>query len=123
MSLKASVESLYLEIWTCRNTSVPNRGAIESLNPGVRLKPLDRHLPTKRLQTPSKPTRNDARSVRKACRMVFSRSNGTTVARTGIAVGVARDVGYRFAGDCNRSLSKVTLASSSAMILPSLASM
>jgi hypothetical protein len=33
--------------------------------------------------------------------MVFSRSNGTTVARTGIAVGVARDVGYRFAGDCN----------------------
>jgi hypothetical protein len=86
MSLKASVETLYLEVWTGRNTLGPKpRGhrIVQPWRPPPSLWIVT--LLAKRWWAPSKPIsramirlRKGARSVGMACRMVLSRSNDTT---------------------------------------------
>ena len=78
MSPKASVETLYLEVWTGRNTFGPKPRGHRIVHPGVPPSLWIVTLLAKRWWAPSKPIsramvrlRNGARSVGMACRMVF----------------------------------------------------
>jgi hypothetical protein len=105
MSLKASVETLYLEVWTGRNTLGPKPRGHRIVQPWRPPKPLDRHLAREAVvgavkadqpgDDPPQERRPVGRNGLQDGSLALERHD---IARTPVTVGVARQVGYRLAG-------------------------